>query len=77
MVFQHVFVAQRIHGLPESVVTIRRQPAILRKALERLAFPHRVVAADVFDDARFEHEKAAIDPGAVAFRLFLVRSMRS
>src|SRR5665213_2617043 len=44
-----------------------------REPLERLAFPHRVVAVDVVEDAGREHEVAAVDPGAVPVRLLVER----
>src|SRR5271166_5510124 len=66
---QMTLVAQRVHRLPEALMVVHRQLAIVREPLERLPLPHRVVAVDVVADLRVEHEKAAVDPAAVADRL--------
>src|SRR6186713_598791 len=60
---------QRVHGLPEARVAKRRELALGRQALHRLALPDRVVALDVVPHAGLEDEEPAIDPGAVALRL--------
>ena len=39
--------------------------------LHRAPLPDRVVAVDQVDHLAVEHEKAAVDPGAIAARLFL------
>src|SRR5258708_18929186 len=41
-----------------------------RQALERLAFPHGGIAADVIYHLRRQHEKSAADPTTVTIRFF-------
>src|SRR4051812_512875 len=50
---------------------VRGQVALTRERLHRLSLPDGLVAGDVVEHLRLEHEEAAVDPGAVALRLFL------
>src|SRR3954470_15809137 len=68
---QVLAVPQRVHGLPEAGMQVRRKLALARELLHRLALPDRFVALDVVHDLWREHEEAAVDPGAIAARLLL------
>jgi hypothetical protein len=48
-----------------------RHAAVARQTLERLAFPRRIVAGDVLERLRLDHEESAVNPGSVPARLFL------
>src|SRR5204863_7464236 len=56
---------------PEAVVEEHAELAGLRETSHRFFFPHGRVAFDVIADFGRKHEEAAIDPVAVAARLFL------
>src|SRR5436309_9883632 len=62
-------VAQRVHALPEVVVPIRYQLPISGQPLERRVLPRGVIAVDVVEDARLEHEESAVDPAFADLRL--------
>src|SRR5687767_2538331 len=70
-VLEVVLVAQRVHRLPEAAMLVGAQLALAREALQRRRFPAGGVTLDVVDDRGLEHEEAAVDPAAVAHRLFL------
>src|SRR3954466_13294121 len=63
---EQVLLAQRVHRLPEPVVQIGRELALGGEALERIVLPDGGVTRDVGEDARLEHEEAAVDAAAVA-----------
>src|SRR4029077_2007485 len=71
--FELPLVAERVHRLPEPVVTIGGQLTFACEALERLLLPHGVVARNVVEDGGGEDEEAAVDPAAVPSRLLLKR----
>ena len=63
-VFESFLVADRIHGMPETVMLKGHQLAITRKIAKRLMFQrHGVQLCQIVKYARLEHEKSAIDPG--------------
>src|SRR5687768_10233289 len=66
-----VLVAQRVHRLPETAMSIGGEIAAARERLHRLALPERGVAIDEVDHPGREHEKTAVDPAAFAARLLL------
>jgi hypothetical protein len=68
-----LFVAQRVHGLPETTMHPGRQLTVRRQALQGFVFPHRVVALDQFQHAGFQYEKTTVDQAALGRRLFLER----
>src|SRR6185312_2586727 len=61
----------RVHWLPESGMRISGNLAITGQCLQRIALPDGGVALDVVEHAVLQDEKAAVDPGAIAGRLFL------
>src|SRR6185437_16991227 len=71
--FQLVFIAQRIHGLPEAAVQIGLDLAARHERLDRLPLEHPEVVVDFGDNLGREHEEAAVDPAAFVFRLLLKR----
>ena len=48
---------------------VRHQLPVRREPLERLALPLRVVAVDVVEHRRLEHEERAVDPALAGLRL--------
>ena len=64
-------IAQRIHRLPEAVMEIDAELAVRGEPFHRLAFPDGRIALDIVADLGRQHEEAAVDPAAVAERLFL------
>lgn len=71
--FQLFFVPQGVHGFPESVMLEGDQIARGGQVFKRPAFPYGVVPVDEVENTRFQNEKTAVDPSAVALRLFLKR----
>src|SRR5690606_10088845 len=57
--------------LPETTVLIAHQLTFLRQGPHGVLLPGGVITLDEIDDARLEHKEPAIDPAAVAQRLFL------
>src|ERR1700733_11697705 len=74
VILKPILVAQRVHGLPESIVDIGHELTIVRQALERFAFPKRIVGRNAVDDARIEDKETAVDVCIVARRF--LREMR-
>src|SRR5437764_4718780 len=66
-----VLVSERVHRLPKAIVLIRLELALFRQFHERLGFPRGGIALDVIDYCWLQHKETAVDPGAVAGRLFL------
>ena len=74
-VFESFLVADRIHGMPETVMLKGHQLAITRKIAKRLMFQrHGVQLCQIVKYARLEHEKSAIDPGLLRVRTFSVKA---
>ena len=69
--FEVNLVAQGIHGLPETAVTIGGELTFSGEALHGFSLPDGIVCIDVVDDFGRQDEKTAIDPGAIAGGLFL------
>src|SRR3546814_15687087 len=61
--------AEGVEVLPEPVVPVGDQLALLGQCLERLAFPGGLVAVDVVEHLGLEDEEAAVDVVAVVVRL--------
>src|SRR4029453_4178472 len=68
---EHAQLAQRVHALPEAFVPERHQLPVARCGFESVGFEARVVAREVTEEARLEHEKAAVDPTLADLRLLL------
>src|SRR5580692_2755113 len=66
-----VAVAQRVHRLPEALVTVGRELALRGERAHRLLLPHGAVAIEVAVDPGREHEEATVGPAAVAAGLLL------
>src|SRR5690606_30238130 len=64
--FEMVFVAQRVHRLPETVVFEGRNLIIARQVFHRLAFPDGFITRDIREYSRFEYEETAVNPAAVS-----------
>src|SRR5579872_5892649 len=60
--FQTDFVAHGVHALPEAVVLVGHELPVARQALQGLALELRIVALDVVEHSRLEHEEGAVDP---------------
>src|SRR5262245_41897892 len=69
--FKLIPVAERIHGLPKAVMTIDRELAFARQRFHRFVLPGRMVALDIAGDFWRQHKETAVDPPAIANRLFL------
>src|SRR5687768_15417748 len=67
--FEQLPLAHGVHGLPESLVAKGHQLSIRGELLQRVSFPDRVIALDVVERCRLEHEESAIDPPAFRLRL--------
>src|SRR5689334_13968232 len=57
---------QRIHVVPEAVMTEGVDFAVAGEVLERFMLPDCVIARDVIHDTWGEHKEAAVHPTAVA-----------
>ena len=57
-------------GCQKPGVPVGHQLAVRAQPLQRRLLEDGLVAFDVVDHFRRQHQKAAIDPGAVALRLF-------
>src|SRR5688572_2713993 len=55
--------------MPEPLVAIRRQLSVGRQPLERRVLEKSVVALDVVEHLRLQHEESAIDPPLTDLRL--------
>lgn len=69
-----LFVAQRIHRLPETLVAIGDQFAAGSEPLQWGLLPRRLGAVDQIENRRIGDEEAAIDETAIAVGLFLERA---
>src|SRR5438477_4011929 len=67
---EHDLLAERVHALPEFVMSVCHQLRIGCKPLERLPLEVRFVAVDVVQHRRFEDEEGAVDPAFPKLRLF-------
>src|SRR5690606_28114090 len=61
--------AKRVHALPEPLVSIRHELAVPGEALHRPIFKHYIIAVDVVENRRLQHEKCTIDPPFRGLRL--------
>src|SRR3546814_1189910 len=66
---EKMLVAEGVEVLPEPVVPVGDQLALLGQCLVRLAFPGGLVAVDVVEHLGLEDEEAAVDVVAVGVRL--------
>src|SRR5579859_3784583 len=66
-----LLIAQRIHGLPETVMYPRGQLTVLSQIFHGLLFPNGVLAVDEFQHARFQNEKPAVDEPSFGRRFLL------
>src|ERR1700733_4134244 len=68
-----LFVAQRIHRLPETFMEERLNLASFDKGLDRFAFKHLRIVGDGIDRLWIEDEEAAVDPPTLIGGLLLER----
>ena len=68
---------QRVHALPEAFVLPGLQVSFLSEPFHRLKLPLSVVAVDVVEDFRFEHEERSVDPVVGLLGLFVKTRYRS
>src|SRR6188472_3458904 len=68
LVEQHLL-SQRIHALPEIMMAESHQLAVGGETLQRLTLEVSLVAVDVVEHTRFEHEERAVDPPLPELRL--------
>src|SRR5690606_7035172 len=66
-----LLVAQRVHALPEPLVPVGHELPVLGQLLERLALELGVVAGDVVEHARLQHEEGAVDPALARLGLLV------
>src|SRR3954447_11708735 len=71
--FKVIFVPKRVHCMPEAVLEIGRKIAFACQRLHRAALPHDIITRYVIENFRREDEKSAVNPTAVAARLFFER----
>ena len=57
-----MFFFQRVHTLPEAFVLPCLQLSFVSESLHRFQFPLRIIAADVVEDFRLQHEEGAVNP---------------
>src|ERR1700733_7493804 len=68
-----LFVAQRIHRLPETFMEERLDLASFDEGLNRFAFEHLRIVGDGIDRFWIEDEESAVDPPALVGGLLLER----
>ena len=66
-----VAVAQRVHRLPEPLVTVGGELTLPCERAHRLLLPHGVITIEVATDPWRKHEKTTIGPAAVPPRFLL------
>ena len=69
--FEMALVAQRIHGLPKSVVLIGCKLSLGRQMLQRFLFENRFITCDIVEDFGRKHHKPTINPISIAVWLLL------
>ena len=69
--FQHVFLFQRVHAGPETIVLIAHQFPILGDLFDRVALPDGVIAVDIVEDAAVEEKIPTVDPALAGLRFFV------
>src|SRR5688572_27307837 len=70
--FKNVFLFQRIHAGPESVVPVSHQLAIFCEALNRALLPNRFISLDVIKGLTVQNKVTSIDPAFTRLR-FLIK----
>src|SRR5262249_780303 len=60
--FKQAHVTQRIHALPESIISEGNQLSISGQPFHRFTLKDSFIIIDVVGDLRFEHKEAPVDP---------------
>ena len=67
-IFQQSLFAHGVHALPEALVLVGHELAILRGALQRRLFQDGIIAVDIVEELRLADHEPDVDEVAVALR---------